>query len=103
VTTFEKIFRTYFFSLLRVIDSISSKTTANMMLAGLTKSLAQNQIKNTGNPIVLNPPVERANETVKANGSKRNAVKYTGRKWATVQTGGRRTRRYKSGSRKYNR
>jgi hypothetical protein len=80
-------------------DIRSSKTTANMMLAGVTKSLAQNQIKNTSHPIVLKDPskTERPNET------RKNKKEYTGRKWKTVTTGGRRTRRYKSGLRKYRR
>jgi hypothetical protein len=80
-------------------NAFSTKNTRNIMLAGLKRSLVQNQIKNTGNPIVLKAPVERSNETVKANGSKRNALEYTGRKWATVTTGGRTRRKlYKSKS-----
>lgn len=77
----------------------SSKTTTNMMLAGVTKSLAQNQIKNTSHPIVLKDP----SETQRKNETKKNKVEYSGRKWKTVTTGGRRTRRYKSGLRKYRR
>jgi hypothetical protein len=77
----------------------SSKTTANIMLAGVKKSLAQNQIKNTNHPVVLKDP----SETQRKNETRKNKVEYSGRKWKTVTTGGKRTRRYKSGLRKYRR
>jgi hypothetical protein len=62
----------------------STKNTSNIMLAGLKRSLVQNQIKNASHPIKLKPASERPNET------RKNKVEYTGRKWAI---GGRTTRK----------